>query len=627
VSETIDNEPDDRSGAFEDALSVLLHASAKRLVADADADAYLDWLAGNARVLGAGLVSGPVLVGGAGEADLTRLVRVVGHMIYAAMPLPQHRFQLRSLPLPGRNDPCLCGSLKKFKQCCEPLMASLPRLEPETALPYVLDAIGKAAWRTLPAQEVPPAWIEAAARKFEAMGDTERAVALLEPWAARPGTYPAAFADLLDLLGDLLAELDKPRKRKALALQMIERGEPAVQSKGWQRLALMACDAGKRDDAMSAFANAQRLAPDDPALTLLEMSLLVAFDETQRAAERADFHIRRLSRTNNDGRYDDLIAALRQMGERGPDFMMEAELRRYPELNLLDTWLADLPAAQLRLDLSRSGAGDLGELRPLRSLAKPLARWNELFNVEAPGLVSLQSDSGDVWDTFEDWMDLLEDQPVLGDSFDVLDGLLLVLQSHRSPGAAAVARRVIDRGLALWTLLVERFPQARCEWPVWANRPALRLLAQHIVSDRTPTAEHSFDWLRHLVLVLNPNDNHGFRWRLAPVLLRRGMVADTLALCERYPDDGDAMALAHVLALWHSGQRGRAKSLLADTLRANPTLAKVMRSPSKPEPRSTQYVEMGSLQEAQLVYADQFDLWQAPELQELVKAVGNRRAR
>ncbi|WP_262495735.1 SEC-C metal-binding domain-containing protein [Paenibacillus sp. B2(2019)] len=30
-------------------------------------------------------------------------------------------FRKSAKPLPGRNDPCLCGSGKKFKSCCQPL--------------------------------------------------------------------------------------------------------------------------------------------------------------------------------------------------------------------------------------------------------------------------------------------------------------------------------------------------------------------------------------------------------------------------------------------------------------------------------------------------------------------------
>jgi tetratricopeptide (TPR) repeat protein len=612
--------PDDE---FSQSLDLLIRTGASKLVRDADPQAYLDWIARDGASIGPGVLP-PPMRGEAHAVDASRLMRLIGHMIYAATPLPQHRFQPRRLPLPGRNDPCLCGSLRKFKQCCEPMMAALPSLSEAMTTPAVLDAMGKKAWRELPASRIAPRLVDEVAAMLRHEHRLADAVALLEPWAAQPGRYPDEWADLLDLLGDLYADLGKPRKRKALAQAMIERGGPLVQAKGWQRLALMAADAGKPDEARAAFTNAQRLAPDDPALALLDVTMLLGLDEAAQARARAQFHVRRLERMNADGRHDDLIAALQRLGEQGFAYFEHATLEHDPQLGRLDTWLAALPSPQLRLDLRDAGADDLGELRPAKALDDALERWHAVFDAGAPTLVALHAGGGDAWRGFGKWMALLEAEPALGDSFEVIDGLLLALEAHPSPASAAVSRRLLERGLALWAQLRERFPRARCEWGVWSNQPALRVLAQHVVADDTPAAERSFDVLRHLVEVLNPNDNHGFRTRLAAVLLRRGLHADALALAERYPDDSDEMALAHVLALWHLGRRGEATSLLAETLRAGRHLAKVLRSTVKPKPRESAYVTLGSLQEAQLAYRDQFDLWQEPALREMVEGVVRR---
>ena len=620
MSDASSGEPDAAQlESFAEGLHWLLHTSANKLVRDAAPGPYLDWIAQYGASIAPGVLPADCR-GAVQAAAASRLMRLMGHVIYAALPLPQQHFQPKRLPLPGRNDPCLCGSLAKFKQCCEPMMAALPKLPPESAMPQVLDAMGKKAWRDLPAQKVLPRLIEAAAHEFNHERRYADAVSLLEPWAAQPGRYPAAWAGLLDLLGDVYADLGKPRKRKALAEAMIERGEPAVQSKGWQRLCLMTTDAGKHDEARAAFANAQRLAPDDPAISLLEVSMLLGFGEGERASERALFHIRRLGRNNDDGRFNELIETLRDLALRGQDYLEDVELRHAPDLQRLDAWLAALPAPQLRIDLRGCTDDDFGALAPLPPLAKLLRRWGQAFDIETPGLVSLSA-GGNPWSGFERWIALLEAEPTLADSFEVQDGLGLALEMHPSRGAAVVARRLIARGLALWTLLRERHPQARSEWAVWPNRPAMRVLAQLIAGDPTPTAEHSFEWLCYMVEVLNPNDNHGFRSRLAVVYLRRGLHAQALALAERYPDDMDEMALARVLALWHGDQRAAATALLADTLHANAKLAKVMRSTTPPKPRQDDYITVGSLQEAQLAYAEQFDLWQLPALRELIDAV------
>ncbi len=599
-----------QAGVFEQALHRLLAASAKLLVRDAAPGPFLDWIVRQGPVLGVGML--PAEVHGGQGPDAHQLMRLFGHMIYAMLPLPQHGFQPLHIGLPGQDQHCLCGSGRTFGQCCEPVLDTLPRLPPEMAISHVLDALGKARWAGLPAQGVAPRLVEAAADVFRHQRRLKDAVALLEPWAAQPGTFPDARAALLDLLGDLYAELGRPRKRRALAQAMIARGERAVQSKGWQRLCLMATDAGRRAEAARAYEQAQRLAPDDPALPLLELSMLLGFGDPALAAQRAQFHIRRLVRMNADGRHDDLIAGVREMGERGQGFLEDVSLAHEPELARLDAWAAALPPAQLRLSLAGCAPQDLGALTPADALAGPLQRW-----------AACAGPAGIAWSGFAGWMDVLAAEPLLGDSFEVLDALLAALQTHPSPGAPAVARRLGARAMALWGQLREQFPRAACRWAAGPNRPALRLLAQLVAADTTAWAEHSFDWLCHLVQVLNPSDEHGLRQRLVAVLLRRGQFEPALALSQRHPDDTAEMALAHVLALWHTGQRGAATDRLAGILRGHPQLARVMRAarPSRP-PDDTGMA--GPLRQARLAYAEQWDLWQDPELREMLMAVSRR---
>jgi hypothetical protein len=317
---------------------------------------------------------------------------------------------------------------------------------------------------------------------------------------------------------------------------------------------------------------------------------------------------------NADGRHDDLIAGVREMGERGQGFLEDVSLAHEPELARLDAWAAALPPAQLRLQLARCRPEDLGELTPADALAGPLQRW---VACAGPGPAAI------AWSGFAGWMDVLAAEPLLGDSFEVLDALLAALQSHPSPGAPAVARRLGARAMALWGQLREQFPRAACRWAAWPNRPALRLLAQHVAADTTAWAEHSFDWLCHLVEVLNPSDEHGLRMRLVAVLLRRGLFEPALALSQRHPDDTAEMALAHVLALWHTGQRSTATARLAGILRGNPPLARVMRA-ARPSRRHDDAGMAGPLRQARLAYAEQWDLWQDPELREMLMAVSRR---
>jgi tetratricopeptide (TPR) repeat protein len=443
---------------------------------------------------------------------------------------------------------------------------------------------------------------------------------LLEPWAAHPGKYPAAWADLLDQLGEVYVKLRKPRKRKTLAQALVERGEPEVQAKGWQRLAMMATDAGNPDEAMEALAKAQRCAPDDPSMAPLEVLLLLNMGRAGEAKDRAQFHIKRLERRNQSGEYDELISGLHSMAQEGMAFVKSIGLTQDPELGKLDAWSKQLTAPQLRVVAQDANSDESLELAVAAELEAPLELWLAAFDLDAPQMTMMFSDAGDPWAAFPQWMRLLEKYPVLADSFEVLDDLVRALRMHLNPAGEAIALRFTDRALALWSALRAQYPARPCPWVIMTNRPALRLVAQHIMHDQTPDAQHSFEWLRQMVEVLNPNDNHGFRSRLAAVMLRRGLNKEALALTDRYPDDSSDMMLARVLALWHCGQRDAATSLLADILRSDRQLAKVMQSAIRPRPRYGDYIAVGSPQEAQITYVEQFDLWQEPELRQLIKA-------
>jgi hypothetical protein len=109
--------------------------------------------------------------------------------------------------------------------------------------------------------------------------------------------------------------------------------------------------------------------------------------------------------------------------------------------------------------------------------------------------------------------------------------------------------------------------------------------------------------------VLNPNDNHGFRERLAAVYLRRGDVAQAQALCERYPDDGVGMRLLHARTLLAQRDTARAAALVTGAVEDNPHLRKLLlaaRAPRRPQVGS---YRIGSADEAKIVLAPQFDLW------------------
>lgn len=606
-------------------LDVVLEIAAKFMLKGATAQDISDWAVRSLASLlwWPGMDDGlDELAGLAQAAEDPSFCALLGRAIHAAMPLPSRRFRPVKLELPERNDPCCCGSGRKFKLCCGPMAAHMPRFLPEVCAAPMLRAMSQREWATLPAQGMPLALAGAVAHDWYGAGLAEDAVRLLEPWVPKEGSIGDDMAELLDLLGDCYADVGKPRKRKALAQALIDRGSPLCQSKGWQRLALMACDAGKYGEARQAFQNAMRMAPNDPSLGVLELSLLIGEGQTTRLPERADFWARKLQQRNQDGQYNDLIEMVREMGQSGPGMLTDTMLARAPDLRLVADWLKTLPAPQLALSFGpRITAQDLGALTPTPVLRKALSLWEQAFQPAEPSLTQLCHGSLHSWALYEDWVPVLHQHPVLASSFDVLDALVMALFEHPSPAGVRLAEQVLARAMTLWASLRQRYPHARCEWAHLDNRPALRLLVQHIAQDDSPDAAVCFDWLRHTVEVLNPHDNHGLRMRLMEVYLRRGQADAALHLVQRFPDDFHAMQMLHARALWAVGQVDEAQGMMREVFTCAPHFAKAWCASKAPPASDAPYVRYGSPEEARSAYRQQFDLWQEPALRKQVLAL------
>ena len=639
------DQPDDDVPPEQAALmEKLMRVSARWLLADPDPHHFINRLAQEGPLRFAALLEGaedsPDRAAGGHTVRQAQFFRSFGWAIASAMPLPGHGFAARKLALPGRNEPCICGSLRKFKHCCAVAFEQLPAFEHEGLGAIMLTEMPRAQWAALPATRVPPRMVlDAAALLHEA--DELRAVcALLEPWAKLAAPWPAARAPLLDLLCDVYLDLGHPRKRERLARAMVERGDVAVQSTGWRRLSMMAADAGDTTASRQAFEYAQRLTPDEPDVALLEVTTLLGAGERERAAERATFHARRLARQPQAAAQADVIEMLERLG-RGEfpplpgiadgDSAFDDEglvaagdiagvLDPDSPFQQLQLWAEGLPPPKLRLLLDGATPADLGALVPAAVLAAPLARWRKAFRLTPPSIAwgSIGPDALEVF-VNERWSALLQRDPRLADSFEVLDGLVLVLDLVPLKLAAGLQALLLGRALDLWTLLLARYPQARCEWAYLGNRPALRLLVRRVEIDGSPRAEASMPWLQALVEVLNPHDNHGLRERLAAVYLRRGEAAAALDLCERYPDDLVGMQLLHARALLASQRLADAAAMLKQALQANVHVAALLVARRAPKSPDVPSYAVGSPEEAKVAVNKQHDLWRDAALQKWLR--------
>jgi tetratricopeptide (TPR) repeat protein len=592
---------DDRPAAdIQSSLGLLLGAAAEQLVNDDDPTTFADWFATDAPVLL------PQLFGQATEPG--RFARVIARSLYSMTPLPRHGYVPRRLPEPGRNDPCFCGSGRKFKQCCEPFEGQMPFPE-VNMLRYVLDATPREVFAALPGSRVRIDAVADTVRQWSDEGRDRDAVALLEPWFGGDGPLDGRLVILFDALMDTYLQLAKPRKRKLLIETVLARGDRQLKSAAWQRRALMAADQGNHEAALDAFQEAQRLHPDDPSHTHLEISLLIGAGRMQQARERAKFW---LARSQRDRDFPQpLLDLLRRAAEDPAAAMLDVQQHRVPALAPLRALLGKLPPPQIRHEVRLDRAG-VGHLQPKPALAKAEAKWRQRFAQAKPALTMLGEDNTVAFFHSDQWLPLLEREPLLWQSFDVLDDLAMGVQGLGLLGIKqAFMLPLLDRAVDLLRLHVEASGARQLPWGFLENRPALRCVAaraQHALDhDDRDTALRLAQWL---VLELNPNDNHGLRGPLMRLYVAAGRHDDAIALGQRFPRDFADLTLTSVLALYCAGRTAEAAGALRAAAVDHPRAIRMLLAERAKQPKPGAYgITVGGDEEAWLYREAHRALW------------------
>ena len=596
----------------EDELFLLFETSAKVLARSGDPSGFLDWIAKH----GPSLAPGQARLIDPRTGPVGNAFRVMGVAIYNAMPLPYAGFQARRLPTPGRNEPCVCGSGRKYKHCCLPL-AGLLDLGRYNMLRHVLDTLPKKTFAELPASRVDAFAVCETARQWHEEGDTERAVALLEPWFAGDAPLAAKVEPLFDQLMDCYLALGKERRRARLLAAALARGDRILRTAALQRRTTMLADKGDTDGAWESFLEAQREDPDNPNHGSLEVTLLVSRGETGRARERARFWIARMERMR-DPELADVIAFLRTVAADPHGAMAGIDRQRNPGLDRLAELFSATPAPQLHYAaIDRGEAGRV--LQPDQALGKIEARWREVFEQVKPGLTGTQHDFTGMWNHPRPWLDLLERNPLAWQSLDVIDDLAMAVEALQPIGAdATLLEPLLARGVALLEANLNAAPSGNgtFQWDWMENRPALRMLA-HLAyrafdaMDSGGPCERAIA-LGERMLAFNPNDNHFAREPLTRAYLKSGRTQAALDLGDRYPDDFCGPTLNRILALVRLGRRGDALARLSDVAKDHRVAVDVLLAdnPKPPKPDGGAGITVGGKEEAWEYRATHRALWE-----------------
>jgi tetratricopeptide (TPR) repeat protein len=594
-----------------DELFALFDASARVLAKSADSAAFLDWIAEAGPSLAPALAR--AIDPRTGPAGLA--FRAMGVAIYNAMPLPEAGFQARRLREPGRNDPCLCGSGRKYKHCCLPLRGTLD-LSGYNALRHVLDALPKKRFAELPESRADPLAVWDTARQWHEEGDNEHAAALLEPWFAGEGALSEKLEPLFDQLMDCYLVLGRERKRSRLLATALARGERGLRAAARQRESTMLADRGDTAGAWQAFRDAQREDPENPSHAALELTLLVSRGEIERARERARFWIANLER-RRDPAFADMIGFLRRVQADPYAAMAEGDRARIPGLDEFATLFAGAPALEPQYAVDDRGEAG-GVLSPGDRIARLEERWARVFPQTKPPLAATQHGETGMWDDPRPWLDFLERNPLAWQSFDVLDDLAMALEALPAMGAGeTLLAPLLERGAGLIeaNLAAAGAADGTLQWGWEANRPALRMLAHaafraaHAMDRGAPAAP--FVALAERLLALNPQDNHFVREPLSRAYLALGEPEKALALIESRPDDFCGPTLNRILALVRLGRRGDALSALHDAGRHHRVAIEMLlaEAPKQPKPEGHFGITVGGKEEAWNYRAAHRSLW------------------
>lgn len=515
--------------------------------------------------------------------------------IWNATPIPDNRFRPRKQPRPERNAPCLCGSAKKFKQYCG--IADAPELgvSEELMLSKVLATFSRQRLLELPLLELSPQALAAVAHDWLENGRPRDAIALLEKLFTHLPELDERAEWAADVLLNAYLEVNAPRKKQKFIDALKAAPDKMLRSAGWQRQTTVHSDRSDYARAWEAFREAQRLTPNEPALSHLEVLVLVSEGRRAEAQAHAQFWAARLARdTKHD--HGDLIALLHDLAD-GSD---ESLLRTLPLGSGATSHLAEIidrwpdPACEYRL------------AHGLELTAKPK-------------LDQIESDWMDVREEYDldEVLNFLAARPLACQSFMVLRDLseLLGMLPDALPGSNdALIRRVLERSEALRQTVLGKLKALDQElpWGFLCNRPLLTLVCYYVDEFAASRPAETLDLLRWSVNLANPNDNTGLRENLIHTLVAAGQAEEAVAVAARYPDDFASTEFGRVLALFAAGRLDQAEAALKAAIAQSPKVWKMLHAANPKMPRMDgPGITVGGADEAWAYRSRHLDLWRS----------------
>lgn len=250
-------------------------------------------------------------------------------------PIPENHFRPHKQIKAERNAPCPCGSRRKYKQCCGAVDVPGLNLPMDEMAARVLKRLPRERLSEIGALGLPPLTLALIADAWFKEQRYDDVVALLEPLFNDVSHLDERAEPAADLLANAYLELGEETRREQLAARLKTASDKALRSTGFQREAVMTCDRGDFKTAWTAFKQAQRLTPDNPSLSHLEVLMLLSEGRAAEARARVEFWAAKLAR-DPDYDHSELIGLLYQMLDANQtDERLAALPEDYPERRLV----------------------------------------------------------------------------------------------------------------------------------------------------------------------------------------------------------------------------------------------------------------------------------------------------
>jgi tetratricopeptide (TPR) repeat protein len=449
------------------------------------------------------------------DADARRgFATEFGRSLWNSMPLPDNGFRPRPVPRPERNEPCPCGSGKKYKKCCAEWADGAPPLDPEGVWLLMAEELPLEQVEALGTSgRMPRQILGAVATGLLDDGDPARALALVRPLFERPERLDERDSASLNTLLEAYEALGLDEQRWEEAERLARDLRPPLRAVLWENLARAYAVEGEMEEAWTALGRARQDDPESPALGPLEVSLLLAEGRSAEAGERARYWRGRLK---EDELSEQGVEFLAQVGEDPEETQLRFSFG--DEVTVLIHRLeAELgrgeppaPAYSIAAVAGDSGAGQLIPSAALRALEEGFEAV--FYPPEGDPDLADVADEEEGWDPWDEdraerWLGYVLERPAALDSVDILEDVAHAVSELAADRYAfldrPLLRPILERGLAIVRQALAADPGiARLPADLEPNGSALALIvAATAQAHRLGEADHAREllgWLRSL---------------------------------------------------------------------------------------------------------------------------------